>query len=163
MGNAPIFVFSRSMHERARKVKALIEPAVNRLGYELLGVECRRAPRRSLLRVYIDSENGIGVADCERVSYQVSGVLDVENPLPGAYDLEVSSPGLDRPLFEPRHFNRYRGATVKIRLTLPIEGRRHIRGILAGCRDGSILINVDGAEHALPLDSVGTARIVPEF
>ena len=87
----------------------------------------------------------------------------MENPLPGAYDLEVSSPGLDRPLFEPRHFNRHRGETVKIRLASPIEGRRQFRGVLAGCRDGSILIDVDGAEYALPLDSVGSARIVPEF
>ena len=75
----------------------MIEPAVNALGYEVLGVEYHAAPRRSLVRVYIDSDSGIGVDDCERASYQVSGILDVEDPIAGAYDLEVSSPGLDRP------------------------------------------------------------------
>ena len=139
----------------------MIEPAVSALGYELLGVEHHAAPRRSLLRVYIDSEAGIGIDDCERVSYQVSGILDVEDPVAGAYDLEVSSPGADRPLFEPSHFERYRGSQVRIRLDWPLDGRRSFRGVLRGCRDGNVLVDVDGAECALPLSQVGTARLVP--
>ena len=150
------------MNESARRMKEMIEPAVNTLGYELLGVECHAAPQRSLVRVYIDSEAGIGVEDCERVSYQVSGILDVEDPIAGAYDLEVSSPGLDRPLFEPRHFARYRGSKVRIRLDWPLDGRRNFRGILQGYRDGNILIDVDGAEHVLPFSRIGAARLVPD-
>ena len=150
------------MNESERKVKELIGPAVQALGYELLGVEHHLAPKRSLLRVYIDSESGIGVNDCERVSYQVSGILDVEDPIAGAYDLEVSSPGADRPLFEPAHFARHRGARVKIRLNLPIDGRRNFRGVLEGCRDGNVFITVDGTDHVLPLSRVGAARLVPD-
>ena len=150
------------MNERARRVKEMIESAVNALGYDLLGVEYHAAPQRSLLRVYIDSGAGIGVDDCERVSYQVSGILDVEDPIAGAYDLEVSSPGLDRPLFEPSHFVRHRGSRVRIRLDWPLDGRRNFRGILQGYRDGNILIDVDGAEQALPIGRIGTARLVPE-
>ena len=143
-------------------MKELIEPAVNTLGYEVLGVEYHAATQRSLVRVYIDSEAGIGVDDCERVSYQVSGILDVEDPVAGAYDLEVSSPGLDRPLFEPSHFARHCGAKARIRLNWPIDGRRNFRGVLRGCRDGNILIDVDGAEHALPFGRIGSARLVPD-
>ena len=150
------------MNERARTIKSLIEPAVNALGYELLGVVHHAAPQRSLVRVYIDSEAGIGVGDCERVSYQVSGILDVEDPVAGAYDLEVSSPGLDRPLFEPHHFERHRGAQANVRLTLPVEGRRNFRGVLCGYRDGNIVMNVDGADHVLPFTRIGTARLVPD-
>ena len=150
------------MNESARKVKGMIEAAVNALGYELLGVEYHAAPQHSRVRVYIDSESGIGVEDCERVSYQVSGILDVEDPVAGAYDLEVSSPGLDRPLFEPNDFARYRGSRVKIRLNWPLDGRRNFRGILEGYRDGNIFINVDGAEHALPFSRIGTARLIPD-
>lgn len=149
------------MNESARRVKKMIEPAVNALGYELLGVEHHAAPKRSLLRVYIDSEAGIGVDDCERVSYQVSGILDVEDPIAGTYDLEVSSPGLDRPLFEPSHFARHHGSQVRIRLAWPLDGRRSFRGVLRGYQDGNILVEVDGAEQALPLARIGSARLVP--
>ncbi len=150
------------MNESARRVKEMIAPAVNALGYELLGVEHHAAPRRSLLRVYIDSEAGIGVDDCERVSYQVSGILDVEEPIAGTYDLEVSSPGPDRPLFEPSHFARHCGSQVRIRLDWPLDGRRSFRGVLRGYRDGNILIDVDGAEQALPFGRIGSARLVPD-
>ena len=150
------------MSEGAQRVKGLIEPAVNALGYELLGVEYHAAPQRSLVRIYIDSETGVVVDDCERVSYQVSGILDVEDPIAGKYDLEVSSPGLDRPLFEPSHFVRHRGAIVKIRLSWPLDGRKNFRGVLQGYRDGNILIDVDGADLALPFSRIGTARLVPD-
>ena len=158
----PFFFDARPVNESERRVKELIGPAVQALGYDLLGVEHHVSHKRSLLRVYIDSESGIGVNDCERVSYQVGGILDVEDPIAGAYDLEVSSPGADRPLFEPDHFARHRGARVKIRLSLPIDGRRNFRGILEGCRDGKIFIKVDGLDHVLPLSRVGTARLVPD-
>ena len=147
--------------EPARRVKALIEPGVMALGYELLGVEYRAGGNSALLRVYIDSEQGIGVSDCERVSYQVSGVLDVEDPIASAYDLEVSSPGLDRPLFDLHHFERHCGEEVKVRLSQPMDGRRSYRGVLAGCRDGKVLLRDRDAEHALPFHWIGSARLIP--
>ena len=150
------------MKGQAQALKTLIEPGVEALGYELLGVEYQSGRKHALLRVYIDSERGIGVDDCARVSHQVSGILAVEDPIEGGYDLEVSSPGLDRPLFEPRHFERHRGAEVKVRLTVPLDGRRNFRGVLEGCRDGRVLVMIDGARLALPLEHVGIARLVPE-
>ena len=83
-------------------------------------------------------------------------------PLPAPTTSRVSSPGADRPLFEPAHFARHRGARVKIRLNLPIDGRRNFRGVLEGCRDGNIFIRVDGTDHVLPLSRVGVARLVPD-
>lgn len=150
------------MKEPARRVKTLIEPGVKALGYDLLGVEYQLRGRAALLRVYIDRDEGITVTDCERVSYQVGGVLDVENPISSAYDLEVSSPGLDRPLFEPEHYDQHHGQEAKVRLSQPIAGRRAFRGILGGCRDGKVLLHDGETEHALPFDAIGQARLVPK-
>ena len=150
------------MKEPARRVKTLIEPGVKALGYDLLGVEYQLRGRTALLRVYIDRDEGITVTDCERVSYQISGVLDVENPISSAYDLEVSSPGLDRPLFEPEHYDQHHGQEAKVRLSQSIAGRRAFRGIIAGCRDGKVLLHDGETEHALPFDAIGQARLVPK-
>ena len=137
----------------------LLEPAIEALGYEL--VELEFPPH--LLRIYIDREGGVTVDDCEAVSRQVSAVLDVEDPIPGAYTLEVSSPGLDRPLRKQADFARFAGGRVKLELTLPKDGRRRYTGILKGCEAGEVMIEVDGALHKLPLADVGKARLVPEF
>ncbi len=144
------------------KLSSLIAPAVEALGYELVGVEFRPGHRRSLVRVYIDAEAGISLSDCERVSHQVSGILDVEDPIEGHYDLEVSSPGLDRPLFERRDFERFRGAKVRVKTTLPVAGRRNFTGVLTGCRGEAVVIVDEGEERELPLSAIGTARLVPE-
>lgn len=108
----------------AENLTNLIEPVVAGLGYELLGIEYISQGRHSVLRLYIDSEQGIGLGDCEQVSRQVSGVMDVEDPLKGQYVLEVSSPGLDRPLFKAEHYVRYIGETVRIRLRRPVDNQR---------------------------------------
>jgi len=147
---------------RETALEALLEPAVSRLGYELVGVEYHGG-RRALLRVYIDREGGVSVEDCQRVSRQVSGLLDVEDPIPGPYTLEVSSPGLDRPLFREADFRRFAGRVVRIRTDVPLEGRRNFRGVLRGLRGGEVLVEVDGTELALPVERIEQARLVPEL
>ena len=137
----------------------LLEPALEALGYEL--VELEFPPH--LLRIYIDREGGVTVDDCEIVSRQVSAVLDVEDPIPGAYTLEVSSPGLDRPLRKQADFIRFAGERAKVELALPKDGRRRFTGTLKGCEAGEVLIEVDGEDHRLPLADIDKARLVPEF
>ena len=132
------------------------------LGYELVDLETRTGGN-GLLRIYIDQETGIRLDDCERVSRQIGALLDVEEPLPGSYTLEVSSPGLDRPLRTLAHFERFVGHEAKIRLGMPIEGRRNFKGRLCGIEDKSVVIDVDGTQWHLPLDDVVAAHLVPEF
>jgi ribosome maturation factor RimP len=142
------------------QVEQLIEPAIETLGYELVGVEYIQGGPDSILRVYIDAENGIMIEDCERVSHQVSGILDVEDPIKSAYLLEVSSPGFDRPLFKGRDFERFAGEQAKITMKLPVQGRRNFTGQLQGFSDGEILIEVDGEVYALPLAKLAKARLI---
>jgi len=142
------------------QIEQLIELPIESLGYELVGVEYIKNGQHTVLRIYIDSENGISIEDCERVSHQVSGILEVEDPISTAYSLEVSSPGFDRPLFKARDFERFVGSEAKISMKLPIQGRRNFKGILQGFDDGEILILVDGEEYALPLTKLAKARLV---
>jgi ribosome maturation factor RimP len=142
---------------------ALLEPAVEALGYELVDLEANFSGRRGTLRLYIDSPGGIRVEDCEAVSRQVSGVLDVEDPIRGDYNLEVSSPGLDRKLVKPAHFDRFAGHAVSGRLKTMIDGRRRITGTLLGREGDVLLMRVDGVEMRVPLDEVDVIRLVPEF
>jgi len=142
----------------------MLESAINSLGYELVGVEYRSGGHGGgLLRVYIDSEQGISVDDCQTVSYQVSGILDVNDPIPGHYTLEVSSPGMDRLLFRPDDYRRFAGSLVKLRLAWPVNGRRKFKGRLQGLDDGNVLLELDGEQVNLPLDQVEQARLVPEY
>ena len=148
-----------SVPKRDLRLEQLIEPAVRALGYELVGIEHLSQGRHSLLRIYIDSPDGIGLEDCEKVSHQVSGVLDVEDPIHGQYDLEVSSPGLDRPLFSPEHFVKYAGSTVKVRLQTPIAGQRNLTGVLQGMRGTDVVIMENGVEHLLPHSAIAKAHL----
>jgi ribosome maturation factor RimP len=142
----------------------MLEPGIRSLGYELVGVEYQTGGRGGgLLRVYIDSEDGVSADDCQKVSYQVSGVLDVEDPIKGPYTLEVSSPGLDRMLFKPEDFERFAGQQIKLRAIYPIEGRRRFKGRLLGLRESNVVIEQDGQEISLPFDQVEQARLVPEY
>ncbi len=151
------------MSRVAEQVTALIEPAVAALGYELLGVEYLPQGRHSLLRVYIDAEDGITLDDCERVSHQVSGILDVEDPIHGHYRLEVSSPGLDRPLFRPGHYARVLGRRVRLRLREPVAGRRRLAGRLERVEDDTVWVREDdGTVHEVPLARVDRANLVYE-
>jgi ribosome maturation factor RimP len=150
------------MAQASAAVHALLEPVVTGLGYELLGVEHLAQGGRAILRVYIDSPAGIRVEDCERVSRQVSGVLDVEDPIPGAYYLEVSSPGLDRPLFGEGDFARFAGHRAKVRLRAPSAGQRNFKGVIAGVEDNSVVMRVEGREVRLPLEQIDKANLIPE-
>jgi len=141
----------------------LLEPAVRALGFELVGVEYNTGGQGGLLRVYIDSAAGITVDDCQAVSYQVSGLLDVEDPIAGHYTLEVSSPGLDRLLFRPEDFERFTGRLVKLKLAYPVEGQRRFKGRLEGLQDGNVVIEQDGERLSLPFDQIEKARLVPEY
>jgi ribosome maturation factor RimP len=139
----------------------LLEPAVERLGYELTDLEVRLGGKGGLVRVFIDKPEGIDLDDCERVSLAVSALLDVEDPVPGNYNLEVSSPGLDRKLTKVEHFQRFVGETVKVQMRFPIEGRRRFRGTLVSADEENIVVEVDGESHSLPLKTIDTARLVP--
>jgi ribosome maturation factor RimP len=141
----------------------LLEPVIEALGYELVELEFHPQGRGGLLRIYLDREGGIGVDDCERASRQVSSVLDVEDPIPGAYTLEVSSPGLDRPLRKAEDYTRFAGQRAKLELLLPRDGRRRFSGGLRGIDGGEVLIEVDGVIYRLPLADIGKARLIPEF
>lgn len=140
-----------------------IETAVQGLGYELVGIEYHSQGRRSLLRVYIDAPAGVTVDDCERASRQISSALDVDDPIRGQYMLEVSSPGLDRPLFTAEHFRRFSGSRVKVRVSPPLEGRRNFIGVLQGVRDDQVVVVQEDGEVAIPLHHIEQAKLVPEF
>jgi len=140
----------------------LLESPVTAMGYELVDVEARMGGN-GLLRLYIDQEAGIDLDDCERVSRQIGAFLDVEEAMPGSYTLEVSSPGLDRPLRTAEHFMRFVDQEAKIRLAMPVDGRRNFRGRLRGVEDENVLIEVDGVQWRLPLTDIAAAHLVPEF
>lgn len=139
----------------------LLEPTVVRLGYELADLEVRLGGKGGLVRVFIDKPEGIDLDDCEKVSRAVSALLDIEDPIPGNYQLEVSSPGLDRKLTKVEHFQRVEGETVKVQTRFPIAGRRRFRGTLVSADDENIVVEVDGKSHSLPLKMIDTARLVP--
>lgn len=161
---APPASTGRRGQTQAGRIHAMIAPAVAALGYELVGVEFSEGRRRSMLRVYIDAENGVNVDDCASVSRQVSSVLDVEDPVAGEYDLEVSSPGLDRPLFESAHFVRFAGERARVSTHLEIGGQRNFTGVLGGVVDDEVIVQVDdGTEHRIPLTSIRRARLVPQW
>ena len=151
------------MSSKLEQLQALLAPVVEALGYECWGVELISQGRHSVLRVYIDRPEGILIDDCEAVSRQVSGILDVEDPISGEYTLEVSSPGMDRPLFTLEQFAKHAGEQVKIRLRSPYEGRRNYQGILRGVEEQDVVVLVDDHEYLLPIDSIDKANIIPRF
>lgn len=152
------------MRQASEKIRQLIEPAVAVLDYELVGIELLSQGRHSVLRIYIDSDKGITVDDCAAVSHQVSGVLDVEDPISGNYSLEVSSPGLDRPLFSLEQFARFSGQEVTIKLATPVDGRRKFTGRIEGLDENKIVLAVEGGEYLrLTLDEIDSARLVPQL
>ena len=139
----------------------LIEPMVQALGCELWGIEKLQQGRQVVLKIYIESADGINVDDCARVSRQVSAILDVEDPIPGEYMLEVSSPGVERRLFKPEHFNVCKGEKVQITLRQAFDGRRKFKGLLCGLEDEEVVIRVDDAQEiVLPMDSIERARVL---
>ena len=170
MGLAPIFCLAlrsdewaigrRAMSQTVEKDRLieLLEPPLAAMGFEIADLDAH-AGRRGLLRIYIDSEAGVTLDDCERVSEQLSAWLDVEDPLPGSYVLEVSSPGFDRRLRTSRHFERFNGERVKVEMRDAHEGRRRFTGVLKGVDGGKVLLEVDGEVWHLPLNDIADARL----
>lgn len=146
------------------RLNSLLKPLVEDLGYEFVGVEYLSNPKNRLVRIYIDRSGiGIGVDDCERVSHEVSALMDVEEPVSGQYTLEVSSPGLERPLFEPAHFQRFAGEQARIVMHVPIEGRRKFKGRIVRADEDVVVLEVDGVDCELPLGGVHRATLAPDL
>ena len=140
----------------------LIEPSIVGLGYELSDIDVKLNERDGIVRIFIDKlPDGVGMEDCEAVSRQVSALLDVEDPIPGNYTLEVSSPGLDRRLTKLEHFERFLEEVVRIKLRFPLDGRRNFRGTLKAANTENINVEVDGELFELPLATIESARLVP--
>jgi len=172
-GLTALFCFSDSysgrertatMTGRAEEIRDMLAPTVEALGFELLGVEYAPSTGNSLLRLYIEvPDRPVGIEDCEAVSREVSALLDVEDPIPGEYNLEVSSPGIDRPLFGAAQFARFVGEQAKLSLRIPQEGRRRLQGRIARVEGGTVVIAEDKAEYAVAEANIEKARLVPDF
>ena len=146
-----------------QKLNELLQPLVEDLGYEFVGLEYNSNPKHSVLRIYIDHENGVGIEDCETVSRETAALLDVKDPIRSQYNLEVSSPGLDRPLFTAAHYQQFEGCIAQVNLFAPQDGRRKFSGPILGADETSVRIDQDGSEVALDLSNVVKARLVPDF
>ena len=166
------------MTDKASEITALLIPTVQSLGLELLGAEYLPAPGGALLRLYIDvpidvpadgvqgdaaQARTVGIEDCEAVSREVSAQLDVADPISGHYTLEVSSPGVDRPLFSPAQFTRFLGENAKVVLKLPQDGRRRLQGAITRVEGDNVVFNVDGNELPVAFDNIDKARLVPDW
>lgn len=150
--------------KKNEQLTELLSPTVEALGYELVGVEYHPNSVNALLRVYIDKADGIELDDCVAVNEQVSGILDVEDPINSKYTLEISSPGLDRPLFNLTDFQRFIGSQVKIRLSRPIERQRNFKAEIIAVNDNMITVKeVDGKQTELDVNFIEVARLIPTF
>ncbi len=141
----------------------MLRPAVEETGKELLGLEFIAAGNNSVLRLYIEHENGIDVDDCAEVSRQVSAILDVEDPISSEYNLEVSSPGVERPLFTLEHYQAVLGETVQVKLSIPLNGRRKFKGILESIENDTLHVVVDGEAYPLVVGNIDKANLVAKF
>jgi len=169
------------LNRRERQIEELIEPAVVALGCRVWGINYLSQGKHSVLRVFIEkdaeqqldaaeppqtapeTQAGISIDDCERVSRQVSELLDVEETINGEYTLEVSSPGLDRQLFHPEQYTRMVGEMLDVRLSFPFDGRKKFVGQLVGVEDNEAVIQLDGEEFLLPIETIQKAQVVPTF
>ena len=151
------------MNPTRENLTKMLEPAIEAMGYELTDLELNLGHGWGVLRLFIDCEEGIGLDDCEAVSHQVSGLLDVEKPIAVDYRLEVSSPGLDRKLVKPEHFDRFVGRQIKTRLKRLVEGHRRVKGQLLA-RDGdTVVVQSESETIAISLADIEVARLVPEL
>jgi ribosome maturation factor RimP len=150
-----------SLHDR---LVGLLEPLVEALGYELVLLEFNAHRGSALVRLFIDAPGGITLGDCEKVSREVEGRLDVDDPIPQNYRLEVSSPGLDRPLVKPGHFERFAGSVARVQLNMPRDGRRKFEGVLRGLRSENVVLETaDAGTVELALGNIERARLVPDY
>lgn len=146
-----------------QRLTVMLEPAVEALGFELLGVEFVSAGKHSVLRLYIDHEEGITVDNCAAVSHQVSAILDVEDPISTEYNLEVSSPGMERPLFKAAHYQQFIGEQAAVQLRMPMNNRRKWKGVIIAAEGDIITLEVDSEQHRFALSNIQKAHIIPQF
>ena len=146
-----------------QNLQEMLQGAVEDLGCELWGIECQRAGRFMTVRLFIDKEDGVTVDDCADVSRQVSAILDVEDPIADKYNLEVSSPGLDRPLFTLPQFERYIGQDIAVHLRIPVMERRKWQGKLERIENDMVTLIVDGQEQVLVFGNIQKANVVAKF
>jgi ribosome maturation factor RimP len=141
----------------------LFEPVVNGMGFDLIEIEHFPNPKHGVLRLYIDKPGGVVIEDCSDVSQQISALIDVEEPISGQFNLEVSSPGLDRPLRRVKDFQRFVGSQVKLKTIMPLDGQRNFKGRMLSADENSVVIETDTEELSVPMNAIEKARIVPEF
>ncbi|MGY6517771.1 MAG: ribosome maturation factor RimP [Lysobacteraceae bacterium] len=152
------------MSAKSREIVELITPAVASVGLEVLGVEYAPSATRAVLRVYIDVQGRhVGIEDCEAASREISAVLDVEDPISSQYTLEVSSPGIDRPLFTPAHFQQFIGESAKLWLRLPQDGRRRLKGVIEQVEGEVVTIAEESGRYQVAHDNIEKARLVPDL
>ncbi len=142
----------------------LFEPVVESMGYELVGIEYHSSEHHGVLRIYIDHDDGITVDDCAKVSRQISAVIDVEDPIEMAFDLEVSSPGVNRPLFKFSDYQKYTGSLAKIKLAVALNGRKNFNGMLQGVDENQqVIVDVDNEFFELPYQDIAKANLVTKI
>ncbi len=147
-----------------KDLSELFEPVVEAMGYEFVGVEFTGGSGHGTLSIYIDREQGVDVDDCASISHQVSAILDVEDPIQQAFDLQVSSPGINRPLFKLSDYDRFVGEIIKIKLDVALNGRKNFKGILNGVVQSKLVqVDVDGENFQLPFLDIGKANLVGQF
>lgn len=145
-------------------LSALFEPVVESMGYEFIGAELTGSSKHATLCIYIDREQGVNVDDCAAISHQISAILDVEEPIKQAYDLQVSSPGINRPLFKLTDYERFCGEVARIRMNAALSGRRNFKGVLQGVVESRFVkIMVDGESYQLPFSDIGKANLVGQI
>lgn len=151
------------MSQLEKKLTDMLNAPVEALGFELVGIEFVRAGKHSTLRVYIDHADGITVENCVEVSHQISAVMDVEDPISVEYNLEVSSPGMARPLFKEQHYLSCVGEVISVRLKMPLNDRRNFKGKLLACEAGNLSIQVDNQSYVLAIVNIEKGNLVPSF
>ena len=144
---------------KEKVLSQLIQPVIADLGFTFWGLEYLPQKNNAILRVYIDHENGVNVNDCAKCSHEISGLLEVEDPISGAYVLEVSSPGLDRVLFSAEQFSRYIGECVVVKLAQPVDGARNIKGTIKAVNDEHIVVANEVTEYGFEMSNVMKARL----
>ncbi len=142
------------------EIEQLIQPTIDSMGYDLWGCEYLAQGKHSLLRIYIDKVDGIGVEDCEKVSRQVSAILDVEDPIPGNYSLEVSSPGIPRPLFRSSQYQGHVGLEVQIKLYKPVAAKRKFVGTIVSADESTVVLMIDNERQSFLFSNIVKANLV---
>jgi ribosome maturation factor RimP len=151
------------MASKQEVLEQMVAPVVAALGCELWGLEYLTQGRYTTVRIFIDSPNGVTLDDCEKVSRQISSLFDVEDPISSEYTLEVSSPGIDRPLYKEPQYQMYLGQEIQVRLRVAIDGRRRFKGAMTKVENGEIVLQVDGKEVVLAIDAIDKANVEPRY